>query len=563
MFAIEQNHTDVALALIAAGCDVSLVTKFNMYNALMYCVEKRNLEVFLEILNQIKGNMAFLNYRNEFIGANGLYERRTGACSVLMMTVNLNLMEFAGPLVQAGALLRDGMTEDTSELYTRSSPEMKTSISNAFKERQKEIRVLHEDSNTMIYPSLSRKDAGPLFYEASRWSDFETMKIILDMFTVSASSTSDAESVLNYQSRLDKYTALHYACRVGNEEVAEFLMEQPGIKCDLVDKDNNTVLYYAITRRMDDIAKKMKIKGVDNTLRNKDGNTLYHVVARMGSASLLSILRMRPPRAFSGFGTNPNPLPARPPRAQGGRRSRGVRRVTRQNPINERDHDGNTALMIAAENGSVEMVRIFITDMRCEVDTANASEETALIMAVRNEHVEVVSLLLEAYKAAHAKLTAEEEAESDDESSRYNLDAKDWTGTTALQYAVRQGHTIITKMLIESCHVTMASLKWASENGNREIVFALLEAGVDVSQAVVDCTHDDVIKNVLESAQVARDEMEAKVSAAASEMKEKVRAAVSAAREQENSEEKDGDDTEEEEKKEEDIPDVVELASDD
>ena len=184
-------------------------------------------------------------------------------------------------------------------------------------------------------------------------------------------------------------------------------------------------------------------------------------------------------------------------------------------------------------------------------------------MAVRNEHVEVVSLLLEAYKEAHAKLTAEEEAESDDESSRYNLDAKDWTGTTALQYAVRQNHTFITKMLIESCHVTTASLIWASENGNREIVFALLEAGVYVSQAVVDRTHDAVIKNVLESAQVARDEMEAKVSAAASEMKEKVRAAVSAAREQENSEEKDGDDTEQEEKKEEDIPDVVELASDD
>ena len=72
-----------------------------------------------------------------------------------------------------------------------------------------------------------------------------------------------------------------------------------------------------------------------------------------------------------------------------------TRLAERPDDINVADNAGNTPLQIAALEGFVEIVE-FLLKKRCKVDTKNIDQETPLIDAVENGHVEVVRLLLNA-----------------------------------------------------------------------------------------------------------------------------------------------------------------------
>ena len=66
----------------------------------------------------------------------------------------------------------------------------------------------------------------------------------------------------------------------------------------------------------------------------------------------------------------------------------------RPGDLNQADNAGNTPLQIASLMGYVGIVE-FLLSRGCEVDTKNIDQETSLIDAVENGHVEVVKLLLD------------------------------------------------------------------------------------------------------------------------------------------------------------------------
>jgi serine/threonine-protein phosphatase 6 regulatory ankyrin repeat subunit B len=133
--------------------------------------------------------------------------------------------------------------------------------------------------------------------------------------------------------------------------------------------------------------------------------------------------------------------------------------------------DKRTALMAAAENGHIAIVKLLLAvpllDVPLlDVNAKDVSDQTALMFAAHEGHTDVVEKLL---------------AVPD-----INVNAKDKYGYTALMWAAGEGHTAIVELLIKADADVDAkdnrgwtALMFASYKGNVAAVIVLLDAGAD------------------------------------------------------------------------------------
>lgn len=89
------------------------------------------------------------------------------------------------------------------------------------------------------------------------------------------------------------------------------------------------------------------------------------------------------------------------------------------------DHNGNTALMLAAMNGHVDTMKLLL-EQGSEVNAKNNLGKTALFYAATNGHVEAVEVLLD---------------------NDADVTVKTENGRTALDYAKQRGHTDVVELL--------------------------------------------------------------------------------------------------------------------
>ena len=126
-------------------------------------------------------------------------------------------------------------------------------------------------------------------------------------------------------------------------------------------------------------------------------------------------------------------------------------------------------LVLAVKEGHLEVVRLLL-EAGADKDAANTDGSTALFFAAQNGHLEVVRLLLEAGA---------------------DKDAADTDGWTALHIAAQEGHLEVVRLLLEAGIDTDAAedtdgwtaLLLASWKGHLEVARLLLEAGADKDAA--------------------------------------------------------------------------------
>lgn len=142
------------------------------------------------------------------------------------------------------------------------------------------------------------------------------------------------------------------------------------------------------------------------------------------------------------------------------------------------DRDNGTALMRAAYNGHLEVVKLLL-DKGAKVNIQNEAGSTSLMKAAYNGHFEIVKLLI-------------------DKGASVNL--KEKHGSTALIKSVARGHTKIVKLLLNKGADTSAAdtydcednvcyhapegtaLDAAVSNGHIDIVQLLVDAGADINR---------------------------------------------------------------------------------
>ena len=132
--------------------------------------------------------------------------------------------------------------------------------------------------------------------------------------------------------------------------------------------------------------------------------------------------------------------------------------------INSQDSYGATALQIAAKHGHESVVRLLLKN-KASINIENKNGETALYWAARNGHKTVVELLLK---------------------SEANVWTKDIEGWSALDWAVIGGKSDIVKELLEHGVDTVSdgrneALYLAAGQGHEDTVQVLLDCGADIN----------------------------------------------------------------------------------
>ncbi|XP_017331350.1 kinase D-interacting substrate of 220 kDa B isoform X3 [Ictalurus punctatus] len=134
--------------------------------------------------------------------------------------------------------------------------------------------------------------------------------------------------------------------------------------------------------------------------------------------------------------------------------------------VDSRSDNGQTPLMLAAEQGSVEIVQELIR-RGANVELDDVDCWTALISASKEGHVEVVKELL---------------------ANNANLEHRDMGGWTALMWGAYKGRVEVVRLLLEkganpniTGQYSVYPIIWAAGRGHAEIVRLLLQHGAKVN----------------------------------------------------------------------------------
>uniref|UniRef100_UPI0037E7D658 kinase D-interacting substrate of 220 kDa B isoform X1 n=1 Tax=Semicossyphus pulcher TaxID=241346 RepID=UPI0037E7D658 len=134
--------------------------------------------------------------------------------------------------------------------------------------------------------------------------------------------------------------------------------------------------------------------------------------------------------------------------------------------VDSRSDNGQTPLMVASEQGNLEIVQELIR-RGANVNLDDVDCWTALISAAKEGHIEVVRELLE---------------------NNANLEHRDMGGWTALMWAAYKGRTDVAQLLLEkganpniTGQYSVYPIIWAAGRGHAEIVHLLLQHGAKVN----------------------------------------------------------------------------------
>ncbi|KAM3870880.1 kinase D-interacting substrate of 220 kDa B isoform 2-T2 [Diretmus argenteus] len=134
--------------------------------------------------------------------------------------------------------------------------------------------------------------------------------------------------------------------------------------------------------------------------------------------------------------------------------------------VDSRSDNGQTPLMVAAEQGSLEILQELIR-RGANVNLDDVDCWTALISAAKEGHIEVVRELLE---------------------NNANLEHRDMGGWSALMWAAYKGRTAVAQLLLEkganpniTGQYSVYPIIWAAGRGHGEIVHLLLQYGAKVN----------------------------------------------------------------------------------
>ncbi|XP_035024599.1 kinase D-interacting substrate of 220 kDa B isoform X2 [Hippoglossus stenolepis] len=134
--------------------------------------------------------------------------------------------------------------------------------------------------------------------------------------------------------------------------------------------------------------------------------------------------------------------------------------------VDSRSDNGQTPLMVSAEQGNLEIVQELIR-RGANVNLDDVDCWTALISAAKEGHIEVVRELLE---------------------NNANLEHRDMGGWTALMWAAYKGSTEVAQMLLGkganpniTGQYSVYPIIWAAGRGHAEIVHLLLQHGAKVN----------------------------------------------------------------------------------
>lgn len=230
----------------------------------------------------------------------------------------------------------------------------------------------------------------------------------------------------------DRCTSLNYSVIENKREMVTFLLDNKA-NPDYEDKEGNKPLQYAIEKGFYDIAKLLLDKKALPNCENKDKKTPLIVVAERLDKEGIELLLNHKGKGI--FKTNVNccdknrKTPLMYVAENGDEECFRLFINHKDIRISMTNVEEGTALMCAAANGNSGCLEMLL-EAKVEKDCKDLYGNTPLILAANNGSVECVNLLLKHYKE--------------------NIDSTNKRGYTALMHAAEGGHKECVKALVEA-----------------------------------------------------------------------------------------------------------------
>ncbi|AIL65615.1 Ankyrin repeat protein [Rickettsiales bacterium Ac37b] len=186
-----------------------------------------------------------------------------------------------------------------------------------------------------------------------------------------------------------KYTALHVAAANNNEIAVEILIAA-GANIDATNITNTTILHMAAEQNNVEIAALAIKYGCNKEAKNQDGNTALHLAVSNGNIEIADLLikehankeaknyKEQTPLHLAVYNVHMNMI---------------KKLLLLGVDKNSRDNLKHTALHIAGYIGNKEMVQLFLD--KTNQDSKNFEGNTALQIAILNNHTEIALMLIE------------------------------------------------------------------------------------------------------------------------------------------------------------------------
>ncbi|XEV07499.1 hypothetical protein FSHL1_012786 [Fusarium sambucinum] len=255
-------------------------------------------------------------------------------------------------------------------------------------------------------------------------------------------------------------TALHHACTHGNIETVRLLINT-GSNLWSFDSQGRTCLHPASYGDSLEIVDLLVTMGLSISAKAFDGRIPLHCAAMKGSIEIVNFLLKEGASTEQATDEGLDAIDIATIRGQLDILKSIVEASPKGAINNVRDKSGATRLHIATDLNNVQSVKSLLNIPGIELDKADYAGRTALLLAARQGSDDIVQILV-----------------ADD---RVNPNMKDWHGSTPLFAAVRNGHSRIVEILLKSPKVTTGDKDgfgkdlwwWAEKIGNIEVLSLL------------------------------------------------------------------------------------------
>ena len=338
------------------------------------------------------------------------------------------------------------------------------------------------------------------------------------------------ETKVNAQNRSSGKTALIHAAANSNTTMVNYLLLRPDININIIDKNGNTALMYAIAKSCAAVVKDLLESSDDIKITDAYQQTvLMHAAARSNTigplleapyiakcmliSGDLTIMAERPHkhRARSASVNNliqpslensylsenistsfDGAIEASPENSNEDIMTMLLEKPCISESINARDEFGNTALMHAAINGNVKAVQLLLEKKNIEVNLQNSSGFTALTYAASSGNWRIVGLLL-----TKKDIKIDLQIKPSDTLLKGNKDnkaaaspnCKNKLGNTALIFAAANGHKEVISLLLNK--IGIDSINIQGNLGNTALIFAAANG------------HYDIVKDILKKSKTS------------------------------------------------------------
>jgi len=419
VLAAKYGSVKIVNYFINKGININIKDKDEIKTALIYASENGHIEVVkLLIENNAK-----------------LDESGKGGINALIGATKNNHLEIVKLLLWKILEGRKNITnekeiEDYNNRYLNKKDDMQKTalIWAAISGYTQIIKLLIESGANLNEKDAEKKTA---LMNAAYYGKVESTKTIIDEIVKNRKKIKDKDKIIKYNNEYlnikDDYegkTALMWAIHYGDLKRLDILkiIIETGANINEKDKNGNTALMLAVTNNnLTNIIRLLFIKllidnGANLDEKNDEGKTAIILASQMGNIEVVELLVKN--------GAN----------------------IDEQEEITSHNIARRNALMRAIENNYIKVVELLINN-GANLSVSDALGDTPLMLAIHDNNVEIVKLLLEKIIKNREKIKDKNQIE------QYNnkyLNTRNHFGKTALMLAALQNNIEIMDLLIKS-----------------------------------------------------------------------------------------------------------------